>query len=193
MADDEVMTGEAVAALPEAAGDFALRAAARDEAAWSQLFEAHYRDVYAFVRYRLRGAAEAEDIAAQVFEVAYSRADSFDFRGVPIEAWLIGIARNLVRDHVKRLARRGTPAQLDEALAGGRDETGAVDLQRDISAAMAVLTEDQQTVLSLRFLLDRPVAETARLMSRSEDAVKNLQRRALASLRRALEAGGELR
>lgn len=189
MADDEVLTGEVTATLPAAAGDIARRAAARDEAAWTELFETHYRDIYVFVRYRLRGAAEAEDIAAQVFEVAYSRSDSFDFRGVPIEAWLMGIARNLVRDHVKKLGRRGVAVELDEGLAMSGDEAGAVDFQRDLSSAMATLTEDQQTVLSLRFLLDRPVAETARLMSRSEDAVKNLQRRALASLRRALEAG----
>jgi RNA polymerase sigma-70 factor (ECF subfamily) len=62
-----------------------------------------------------------------------------------------------------------------------------VDLRRDLSVAMRVLTDDQQTVLSLRFLLDKSVSETAVLMSRSEDAVKNLQRRALASLRRAME------
>ena len=66
-----------------------------DADAWAELFEAHYRSVYAFLRYRLRGAAEAEDIASQVFEIAYSRIDRFDYRGVPIEGWLIGIARNL--------------------------------------------------------------------------------------------------
>jgi DNA-directed RNA polymerase specialized sigma24 family protein len=35
-------------------------------------------------------------------------------------------------------------------------------------------------------LLDRSVAETALLMERSEDAVKNLQRRALAAMQREL-------
>jgi RNA polymerase sigma-70 factor (ECF subfamily) len=66
------------------------------------------------------------------------------------------------------------------------DATSLVDLHQDIGAAMRHLTEDQQTVLSLRFLLDRSVADTARLMNRSDDAVKNLQRRALAAMQRAL-------
>jgi DNA-directed RNA polymerase specialized sigma24 family protein len=48
-------------------------------------------------------------------------------------------------------------------------------------------------VLSLRFLLDRSVAETAVLMGRSEDAVKNLQRRALAAMQRALTGAGYTR
>ena len=91
---------------PEAEA-LARRAAARDRDAWAEIFETNYRSIYSFVRYRLRGADEAEDVASHVFEIAYSRVDHFDYRGVPIEGWLIGIARNLVRDHIKKLGRRG--------------------------------------------------------------------------------------
>ncbi len=119
--------------------------------------------------------------------MAYSRVDRFDYRGVPIEGWLIGIARNLVRDHVKKLARRGFDAELDKSVEISEpDRVGTVDLRSDLLAAMDSLTEDQQEVLRLRFLLDRSVAQTALLMDRSEDAVKNLQRRALAAMHKAL-------
>lgn len=169
----------------------AARAVTRDQSAWEQIFELHYRSVFAYVRYRLRALHEAEDIASQVFEVAYSRADRFDYRGVPIEAWLMGIARNLVRDHIKKLGRRGFDAGLDEIIEPSEpDRADAVDLRRDLLAAMGALTEDQQEVIRLRFLLDRSVAETAVLMGRSEDAVKNLQRRALAAMHRALTGAG---
>ncbi len=172
------------------AGDpesLARRAAARDEAAWGLIFESHYRSVFAFVRSRLGSPDVAEDIASQVFEVAFSRAAAFDYRGVPIEAWLIGIARNLVRDHVKKLVRRGPEEELVDAVAPSEDDvTGTIDLRQDLARAMEGLTEDQQTVLSLRFILDRSVEETSRLMGRSEDAVKNLQRRALAAMQRQL-------
>lgn len=165
----------------------AQRAVARDPAAWEELFELHYSSVFGFVRYRLRGAGEAEDIAAQAFEVAYSRADRFDYRGLPFEAWILGIARNLVRDHVKKSVRRGTSEELDDFNSPAEpDRAGEVDLRNDLSAALRTLTEDQQEVISLRFLLDKSVYETAVLMERSEDAVKNLQRRALAAMHRAL-------
>jgi RNA polymerase sigma-70 factor (ECF subfamily) len=171
--------------------ELARRAAERDAAAWSYLFEAEFQNVYRFVRYRLRGASEAEDIASQVFEVAYLNAHRFDYRGVPIQAWLFGIARNLVRDHVKKLRRRGFHDEITETMMPPElDRTDDVDMQHDLSAAMEGLTEDQQTVLSLRFLLDKSVAETAILMDRSEDAVKNLQRRALAAMHRALAEVG---
>ncbi len=178
-------------ARARAAEELARRACARDAEAWSAIFDAHYRSVYAFVRYRLRGVDEAEDIAAQVFEIAYARADRFDYRGVPIEAWLIGIARNLARDHIKKLGRRGYEEELVETIALSQpDSAAAIDLRQDISVAMRSLTDDQQAVLSFRFLLDKSVAETAKLMDRSEDAVKNLQRRALAAMQRALAGTG---
>lgn len=187
MSELEVLESGAAAEGRDGAESLARRAVARDQAAWAAIFEAHYPAVFGFVRYRLRGADEAEDIAAQAFEVAYSRADRFDYRGVPIEAWLIGIARNLVRDHVKKAIRRGPTEELVDTITPATpDEAPAVDLREDITSAMRALTEDQQTVLSLRFLLDKSVEETAKLMDRSEDAVKNLQRRALAAMQRAL-------
>jgi RNA polymerase sigma-70 factor (ECF subfamily) len=165
----------------------ARRAAARDPEAWGAIFEAHWHGVYAFLRFRLSGAAEAEDLASQAFEVAYQRAESFDYRGVPIEAWLIGIARNLYRDHIKKLARRGYHEELVETMTPPEpDAAPAIDLREDLLTAMKALTEDQQTVLTLRFLLDKSVEETASHMARSEDAVKNLQRRALGAMQRAL-------
>ncbi len=180
-----------VAEKTRTAEDLARRACLRDAEAWSTIFDAHYRSVFAFVRYRLRGIDEAEDIASQVFEIAYARADRFDYRGVPIEAWLIGIARNLARDHIKKLGRRGYEEELVETIALSQpDSASAADLRQDISVAMRALTDDQQAVLSFRFLLDKSVADTARLMDRSEDAVKNLQRRALAAMQRALAGTG---
>lgn len=165
----------------------ARRASTGDLEAWSEIFERHYRSVYGFVRYRLRHPEEAEDIASQVFEVAYARASSFDYRGVPIEGWLMGIARNLVRDQIKKRVRRGPHEEINEHSAGADpDDLPTVELRHDLEAAMRHLTDDQQTVLALRFLLDKSVAETAAIMNRSEDAVKNLQRRALAAMGRAL-------
>ena len=171
----------------------ARRAAAGEAAAWSELFETHCTAIFGFVRYRLRSPEEADDIASQVFEVAYRRADKFDYRGVPIGAWLMGIARNLVRDQIKKRVRRGYEEELGESVTPVQpDEAPAVDLKQDISSAMSNLTEDQQEVLSLRFLLDKSVADTAVVMERSEDAIKNLQRRALAAMQRAMMQPGYL-
>lgn len=178
---------------PGANEALARRAILREAAAWEEIFELYYRNIYAFVRYRLRSAEEAEDLASQAFEVAYARADRFNYQGIPIEGWLIGIARNLVRDHIKKLGRRGVDDEFDDSLELSEpDQADSIGLRRDLLQAMQHLTGDQKQVIELRFLLDRSVAETAMLMQRSEDAVKNLQRRALAAMQRALDGDAYL-
>lgn len=191
MRDVEVEVRDAAAeSRANADADLARRAVAREAAAWTEIFELHYRSVFTFVRFRLRSIEEAEDIAGQAFEVAFARAHRFDYRGVPIEGWLIGIARNLVRDYAKKAGRRGITAELDEGMAITSSEAEHIQVRTDLAAAMRSLTYDQQTVLSLRFLMDKSVEDTARTMARSEDAVKTLQRRALAAMERVLTAGG---
>lgn len=190
MRDTEVETDGQPAQGSQHAEALARRAVSRDTAAWEEIFELHYRGVFAFVRYRLRSAPEAEDIASQVFEVAYANVSRFNYQGVPIEGWLIGIARNLCRDHIKKLGRRGVDDEFDDSLELSEPDTAdTIGLRRDLLEAMQALTGDQKEVIQLRFLLDKSVAETAMLMQRSEDAVKNLQRRALAAMQRAL--GGD--
>lgn len=190
MRDTEVQTDGPPAPGSQYAESLARRAVARDAGAWEELFDLHYRSVFAFVRYRVRSAEEAEDLASQAFEVAYANAGRFNYRGVPIEGWLIGIARNLCRDHIKKLGRRGIDSEFDDSIELSEpDSADAIGLRRDLLEAMQTLTGDQKEVLQLRFLLDKSVAETAAMMERSEDAVKNLQRRALAAMQRAL--GGE--
>lgn len=169
----------------------ARRAAARDREAWGILFDRHWNAVYRFVRYRIGAPEQAEDIASQVFEVGFSNAERFDYQGIPIEGWLMGIARNLVRDHIKKLARRGIHDEFDDSFdLPEADPAELAGLRKDLAAALGELTEDQRQVLQLRFLLDRPVAETALMMGRSEEAVKTLQRRALAAMQRALGGPG---
>lgn len=188
MGEREVPADDPAAFGRDEAWALARRAMARAPEAWSELFERHYRSVFAYVRYRLRGSEDAEDIASQVFEVAYAQVHRFDYRGVPVEAWLFGIARNLCRDRAKQMGRRrSTDEWVDDSGPSEPDSTEAVVLQQDLGAAMRALTDDQQDVLTLRFLLDRSVQDTARIMNRSEDAVKNLQRRALAAMQRALK------
>lgn len=191
MRDDEGSADEPETGRRAEDEALARRAVQRDATAWAQIFETHYRQVYAFVRVRIPVMAEAEDIASQVFEVAYTNAHRFDFRGLPIGAWLTGIARNLVRDHVKKVVRRGPSSDIDLATGAAEpDATGAIVLRNDLADAMKSLTDDQQMVLQLRFVLDWPVARTAEAMGRSEDAVKTLQRRALAAMHRTLSASG---
>lgn len=168
--------------------EIARLAVAGDASAWHAIFERHYLLVYAFARSRVAPPEAAEDIAARAFEIAYARRASFDYTGVPIAAWLIGIARNLVREDHRRARRHREDATVAADMVASPDPAAGLILQHDLAVALDALTDDQRTVLTLRFLVDWSVADTARAMQRSEDAVKTLQRRALLALRGVLAA-----
>ena len=60
-------------------------------------------------------------------------------------------------------------------------------MQQQVSEALLGLTPEQQHVLTLRFSDERSIDETASIMGKSVTAVKALQFRAVATLRRLLE------
>ena len=79
---------------------------------------------------------------------------------------------------------------LDDApqLAGGDVEAEAIArlAQERVQQLLGRLSPDQRDVLALRILAELSVDETAAVLGKSYEAVKALQRRGLASLRRAL-------
>ncbi len=157
-----------------------IEAAQADPRRFAELYERHFERVYAFVVRRARDRAEAEDLTAEVFHRALATLGRFEWRGVPFVAWLLQIARNAVADRWQRVAReRGA-----ETSAPG-DEGDLADLDRRAILAQLVgrLPNDQQRVILERFVEQKSVREIARGLERTEGAVKQLQFRALQSLR----------
>jgi RNA polymerase sigma-70 factor (ECF subfamily) len=161
-----------------------IEAAKADPRRFGELYERHVGQVYAFVARRAGGRSEAEDLTAEVFHRALAHLGRYEWRGAPFAAWLLQIARNALADRWQRTAReRGTPAlPLEPA-----DEEPA-DLERRAALARLVdrLPEDQRRVVRARFGEGRTIREIARELGRSEGAVKQLQFRALESLRARL-------
>ncbi|MGH2381660.1 MAG: sigma-70 family RNA polymerase sigma factor [Candidatus Limnocylindria bacterium] len=161
----------------------------RDRDAVAHLFDRYYDAVYRYAFARLGNVADAEDAAAETFAAMVRALPRFRWRGVPFEAWLFRIAMSKVVD-VARQRSRIRPAG-DRVGAGLVDAAGdpervvAVrEVRRELVAAIERLPRDQRDVVMLRFFLGRSIRETAEVLARSEGAVKQLQFRALGSLRR---------
>ncbi|MFJ8798444.1 RNA polymerase sigma factor [Streptomyces sp. NPDC102487] len=168
----------------------ALIALARggDREAFGELYAIHRAAVLAFIHNRVHNRHVAEDLAGETFLSAWTRLDTFTWRGTSIRAWLITIARNKVIDHCKSSQRREFAA--DDLLAYDDSEALSTETvvldgleEQQIRAAVAKLKPSQREVLARRFLMELSVLETARAMEKTEGAVKTLQFRALASLR----------
>jgi RNA polymerase sigma-70 factor (ECF subfamily) len=167
------------------------RAKAYDEEALDELFRRHANSIFRYVYYRVGDQAVAEDVVGDVFERVLKGLPSYQDTGRPFEAWLYRIAHARVVDHYRRQDRRRVAPLNEELAAGGEtDPHQLAAFQDDFRRAWEAvnhLTEDQQQVISLRFIAGCSTAEVARLLGKTEGAVKSLQHRALASLRRLLE------
>ena len=162
-----------------------------DRDAFARLYEAHVERVYRYLLGRLCESADAEDITTEVFVRAMRALPSYRAKGRPFIAWLFRIAHNQAVNYLKKRARRREMPLLETAeTAAGSDDPEEAALRRvmlsEVSQAMQGLTDLQREVLTLRFGTDLSIAETAKAMNRSVEAVKFLQHSALRALRRLL-------
>ena len=175
------MASETPAAFPSAGDDerFLVEAAKIDPLRFADLYERHFDRVYAFVARRAPGRADAEDVTAEVFHRALANVGRFEWRGSPFVVWLLQIARNALADRWQQAAweRSELPAESDDGVAAD------VDRRTMLAELVSRLPEDQQRVVVLRFIEQKSVREAARELQRTEGAVKQLQYRALESLR----------
>ena len=168
------------------------RLVALDDAAWQAVYDEFFLKLRNFAYARTGDLAEAEDIASEALAGAVKGIASYRDRGAPFGAWLFRIARNVTTDHLRRRGRRPQAAELSEAHVAPSGEVDAMEDRDALMRVMNLLTEEQQTVIALRFFGDCNLEEAAKAMGRSVHSVKGLQQRALASLRRhitAAEAG----
>jgi RNA polymerase sigma-70 factor, ECF subfamily len=174
----------------QAAAELVTRAQQGDQTAFASLYEQYNPLVYRFLRRRLDGSDEiVEDLTEDVFVKVYEKLDRYVERGLPFTAWLYRIAHNHLVDYLRSLPRM-TASSLDEvgdvAERSATSEFSRVIDRQSLEPALARLTPEQRQAIDLRFMEGMSVAETAASMGRSEEAVKKLQARALANLRRHL-------
>ncbi len=165
------------------------RAKQGDGEAFAQLYENHFDKIYRYVVFRIGNKTEAEDVTQQVFLNALQSIHSFKWKGVPFSAWLYRIAHNSVVDYFRK-SKKIVTAPLDDSLASSGDNPQLItehrlDIEQLISATKQ-LTKAQREVISLRFAGELPVAEVAKVMGKSEGAVKALQHSAVVALRKVL-------
>jgi RNA polymerase sigma-70 factor, ECF subfamily len=160
-----------------------IEAAQRDPSRFADLYERNFYRVYAYIVRRVGDRHQAEDLTADVFREALAGIRRFEWRGVPFAAWLLGIASRVVADHWKRSGREtGNPASDAEAAAPAGIEHNTILFQ-----LVYRLPEAQFRVIHMRFVEQKSIREIAQELGRSEGAVKQLQLRAIESLRAQME------
>ncbi len=180
---------EAVSPTDEAALVHQARDGSRE--AFGILYERHRTTIARYVAARIRDSADSEDLTEAIFESAWRAMGRYREQGVPFLAWLYRLAHNRVVDHYRAL--RPTVTLVPEVHESLEDPSAPLDGNidsADLLKALHELTGDQREVIVLRFIQGMSGREVAQAMDKREDAVRALQFRALATLRRIL-AGEE--
>ncbi len=178
--------------LVQSEENLAARVRCRDEAAFTEIYEANFDKIYRYLTLKIGNKMEAEDLTQQVFLNAYKSASSFEWKGTPIVAWLYRIAHNQMVDYLRKKSRTPTVSIEKTAPVVASDdpaEMAEVSFSADeLAEASKKLTALQNEVISLRFTSQLSIREVAKIMGKSEGAVKALQHSAVEALRRAFLA-----
>ena len=167
-----------------------IRAKQGDSDAVGALYERFRLGIFRYLYYRSGDPQAADDLTSEVFLRMIRALAAFRLQDSAFQAWLYQIARNVLYDHYRQ-ARSRNHVQLEETLMEGIETTRARPVERALNSvtlqkALDRLPVEQRDVILMRFVSGMAIGEVAQALDRSEDAVKGLQRRALASLRDVL-------
>jgi RNA polymerase sigma-70 factor, ECF subfamily len=157
-----------------------IEAAQKDPSRFAELYETNFERVYAFIVRRVHDRHEAEDLTAEVFHHALENIARFEWRGVPFAVWLFRIAANAIADRGRRMKYTVEATAVDDL-----DRSNWQEIERRAALFRLVegLPEDQRTVIVKRFVEQKTIRDIAKEFGRSEGAIKQLQFRALETLR----------
>ena len=156
-----------------------------DPDSWRVLFEEESPAIYRYALSRLGSPEDAEDVANQVFEEAWGAIHRYRDQGLPLRAWLFGIARNLAGAHRRRFMQSNAQVSVDALEVEGHTDAERAEML-DLVDAIASLETSHAEVISLRYVHGLSLAETAAVLRTTVNGVKGRQQRALAALKRRL-------
>jgi len=174
-------------------GETLSAARAGGDWAWTAIYSRFAPAALGYLR--AQAAPDPDDLLAEVFlqvvrDLEGFRGDERDFR-----AWLFTIAHHRLLDDRRRRGRRPAyPAPAEAIVAAGpvgdSEEEALERLEAErVRRIIGRLAPDQRNVLLLRVLGDMTVEEVARTLGKRAGAVKALQRRGLAAIKKEIERG----
>lgn len=189
----------AMSAGPEANGDLTTEDvdAARlgSVVAFERIYHALAGSVASYLRWN--GAADVESLTNEVMAQVHRNLGRFNGDVPAFRSWVFTIAHHRMVDDRRSRDRRPViaDAEIQEGATTGNAEEDALQLLSDdrLRELLGRLSPDQRDVLLLRVVADLSLEDAAEALGKQRGAIKSLQHRALATLRRQLEREGEVR
>jgi RNA polymerase sigma-70 factor, ECF subfamily len=155
-----------------------------EESAWEELLQTHNRKIYNLC-YRFTGrAAEAEDLAQEVFIKVFQTLTTYDAAQGAFSTWLNRVARNHLVDHYRRTHKDRLTSSLDDEETGGLENKSSGEAPPSahvetrerhemLQAALNRLSPDMREAVVLRDFQDLDYDEIAEVLGVPEGTVKS--------------------
>lgn len=160
--------------------------------AYTEIIRAYQDDVWKVVIFALRDMDVSADLVQQAFVNAYFSLDSFEY-GRPFGPWIRQIARNLLRQELRRLGRESQKysAYHDHLQTCGESDERADDYEQELRAALSVcrekLSEPAKKAVELRYDQSLSFDKIAETLGRTLAATRQLLQRVRLQLRNCIE------
>jgi RNA polymerase sigma-70 factor (ECF subfamily) len=159
-----------------------------EKEAFGLLYDYYHPRIYRFIFLKVSNKQDAEDITHQVFLSAWQNIKNYEPQGFPFSSWLYKISRNAVIDFYRSKKNEISLEEVGDRL---NDELriDKIDLKIQIEKVMKALKKlkpEYQDIIIMRFVDDLSIKEVAKVLDKSEGAVKIMQHRAINSLKKLL-------
>jgi len=174
-----------------------IKAQQGNRTALNALTTKYWPSVYRFVYYRLNDAEEALEITQETFLKALRALSKYRMTDATFKTYLLKIAQNLITDFWRKQGR--SPQVIDitefwEPIVDPAEVPEEIlvktELRIEIQRLLDTLPEEQRRTVHLRLIKGLSVTETAKIMGKTEAAIKMLQQRGLRNLRKLFIENG---
>jgi len=164
-----------------------VQAANGNTNAFGDLYIIFVEKIYRYVFYHIKSKTDAEDITEEVFLKAWRAISSCRGKENAFSSWLYRIAHNQLVDEIRKRQRRPS-LELDkvESISDPVNSVERHSEQQELLELIDRLPSNQKRVIFLKFIEGMGYREIANIMGKSEGALRVLQMRALAALRKEL-------
>jgi RNA polymerase sigma-70 factor, ECF subfamily len=159
------------------------------EAAWQELYDGLAPVVLGYLR--ANGAPDPEDVLSEVFLQVARDIATFEGEEKGFRSWVFTIAHHRLIDARRHAARRPVELAAEPPEPGDRADDAADEAlarigTEEVRRVLGAISEEQRAVLLLRVIGDLSIEDVARAVGKRPGAVKALQRRGLAAVKREL-------
>ena len=159
------------------------------------IYHRYHKNVYNYIAFRINNHYDAEELASEVFIKAMQGWESYN-HAFPMEAWLIGIAKNTVTDYLRKTMRRQSLPidSVVDLISSDRQPEEVVVINeesRRLMLALAKLRDKERQIISMKFATELRHSEIAKILKISESHVGVVVHRAMNKLKRFMEVPDE--